>query len=130
MEMIAGGVALFTASLVTREWSGFSLSAVSWSSALALGYLIVAGSLLGFTAYVFLLKATTPARVSTYAYVNPIVAVLLGWAILGEALTPRILIAAAVIVAAVALIIRHGAQRKAAPVEETPAPLRVGSGRG
>jgi drug/metabolite transporter (DMT)-like permease len=62
--------------------------------------------------------------------VNPVVAVLLGWAILGEALTPRILIAAAVIVAAVALIIRHGAQRRAAPpAEEMPTPLRVGTGR-
>lgn len=130
MQMIAGGCALLLASALTREWSGFSLAAVSARSALSLGYLIVAGSLLGFTAYVFLLRATTPARVSTYAYVNPVVAVLLGWAVLGEALTPRILISAAVIVAAVALIIRHGAQRKAAPpAEETPAPLRVGTGR-
>ena len=61
----------------------------------------MAGSLLGFTAYIFLLGATTPARVSTYAYVNPVVAVLLGWAILGEAVTPRTLIAATVIVASV-----------------------------
>jgi len=130
MEMVAGGAALFLASLVTREWGGFSLPAVSLASALSLGYLIVAGSLLGFTAYVFLLRATTPARVSTYAYVNPVVAVLLGWAMLGEAMTPRILIAASVIVAAVALIIRHGAQRRAAPPEEeVPAPLRVGTGR-
>ena len=131
MEMIAGGVALLVTSTLTREWKGFSLSAVSGRSVLALVYLIVAGSLLGFTAYVFLLKATTPARVSTYAYVNPIVAVLLGWVALGEALTPRILIAAAVIVAAVALIIRHGAQRRAAPPadEARPEPLRVGTGR-
>ncbi|HEX4441078.1 MAG TPA: drug/metabolite exporter YedA [Thermoanaerobaculia bacterium] len=130
MEMIAGGAVLFLASAVTREWGGFSLSAVSARSALSLSYLVVAGSLLGFTAYVFLLRATTPARVSTYAYVNPVVAVLLGWAMLGEALTPRILIAAAVIVAAVALIIRHGAQRKAAsPAEEAEESLRVGTGR-
>ena len=130
MQMIAGGCALLLAAGITREWKGFSLAAVSARSALSLGYLIVAGSLLGFTAYVFLLRATTPARVSTYAYVNPVVAVLLGWALLGEALTPRILIAATVIVAAVALIIRHGAQRKAAPpAEEAPAPLRVGTAR-
>jgi drug/metabolite transporter (DMT)-like permease len=130
MQMITGGCALLLVSALTREWNGFSLGAVSVRSALSLGYLIVAGSLLGFTAYVFLLRATTPARVSTYAYVNPVVAVLLGWAILGEALTPRILIAAAVIVAAVALIIRHGAQRRAAPpAEEAPVPLRVGSAR-
>ena len=131
MEMIAGGGALLLASAITREWSGFSLSAVSARSALSLGYLVVAGSLLGFTAYVFLLRATTPARVSTYAYVNPVVAVLLGWAVLGEALTPRILIAAAIIVAAVALIIRHGAQRRTVPsADDAPAPLRAGSGRG
>jgi len=130
MQMVAGSVALFVASALAREWKGFSPAAVSSRSALALVYLIVAGSLLGFTAYVFLLKATTPARVSTYAYVNPIVAVLLGWALLGEALTPRILIAAAIIVAAVALIIRHGAQRKAAPpLEETAQAIRVGAGR-
>jgi len=128
MQMIAGGTALLLTSGLVREWKGFSLAAVSPRSALALGYLIVAGSLLGFTAYVFLLRATTPARVSTYAYVNPIVAVLLGWAILGESLTPRILIAAAVIVAAVSLIIRHGAQRRAAPSAEAPAPLRAGAG--
>ena len=110
MQMIAGSVALLLTSAAVREWKGFSFASVSGRSALALVYLIVAGSLLGFTAYVFLLRATTPARVSTYAYVNPIVAVLLGWAILGEALTPRILIAATVIVAAVSLIIRHGAR--------------------
>ena len=129
-QTTSGGLFLRRSSGLVREWKGFSLAAVSTRSALALGYLIVAGSLLGFTAYVFLLRATTPARVSTYAYVNPIVAVLLGWAILGESLTPRILIAAAVIVAAVSLIIRHGAQRRAAPPAEAPEPLRVGSRRG
>ena len=130
MEMIAGGAILLGASAVLREWRGFDLAAVSPASLLALGYLIVAGSLLGFTAYVFLLGATTPARVSTYAYVNPVVAVLLGWAILGEAVTPRILVAAAIIVASVALIIRHGARRSVARIEENIVPLRVeGGGR-
>ena len=129
MEMIGGGAILLCASALLREWRGFSPAAVSSSSLLALGYLIVAGSLLGFTAYVFLLGATTPARVSTYAYVNPVVAVLLGWAILGEAVTPRTLIAAAVIVASVALIIRHGARRSVARAEENIVPLRVEGGR-
>ena len=129
MEMIAGGAILLFASALLREWQGFSLAAVSANSLLALAYLIVAGSLLGFTAYVFLLGATTPARVSTYAYVNPVVAVLLGWAILGEAVTPRTLIAAAVIVASVALIIRHGARRSVAQAEENILPLRVEGGR-
>ncbi len=129
MEMIAGGAILLAAAGLTREWQGFSLAAVSTRSLLALGYLIVAGSLLGFSAYIFLLGATTPARVSTYAYVNPLVAVFLGWLLAGEAVTPRTLVAAVVIVAAVALIIRHGARRAVAPAEENVAPLRAEGGR-
>ena len=128
IEMIAGGALLLLTSAATREWAGFSLSAVSLRSVLALGYLIVAGSLLGFTAYVFLLAATTPARVSTYAYVNPVVAVFLGWALLSEPISLRMAVAAVIIVAAVALIIRHGA-RRVAPVEENLAPLRAQGGR-
>ena len=80
----------------------------------SLGYLIVFGSLLGFTAYVWLLKVSTPARVSTYAYVNPIVAVLLGALLAGEALTLRIGLAGAVIVGAVALIITSRSKPAAA----------------
>jgi drug/metabolite transporter (DMT)-like permease len=129
MEMIGGGVLLFVAAAATGEWRGFSLAAVSNRSLLALAYLVVAGSLLGFTAYIFLLGATTPARVSTYAYVNPVVAVLLGWLLAGETVTPRTLVAAAVIVAAVALIIRHGARRAIAPAEENVAPLQAEGGR-
>lgn len=129
MEMIAGGLILSAAAAVTGEWGTLSLAAVSTRSLLSLGYLIVAGSLLGFTAYVFLLGATTPARVSTYAYVNPVVAVLLGWLLAGETVTPRMVVAAAVIVAAVALIIRHGARRAVAPAEENVAPLRAEGGR-
>jgi drug/metabolite transporter (DMT)-like permease len=131
MEMVAGGAILLCVSALLREWRGFSLAAVSLASLLALGYLIVAGSLLGFTAYVFLLRATTPARVSTYAYVNPVVAVFLGWALAGEPVTLRTILAAAIIVASVALIIRHGARRgrQVAAAEENAAPLRVGGGR-
>jgi drug/metabolite transporter (DMT)-like permease len=95
----------------------------------SLGYLIVAGSLLGFTAYIFLLGATTPARASTYAYVNPVVAVLLGWLFAGETLTVRTMVAATIIVAAVALIIRRGARRSVAPAEENIVPLRAEGGR-
>ena len=129
MEMIGGGALLFAAAAAAGEWRGFSIAAVSTRSLLSLAYLVVAGSLLGFTAYIFLLGATTPARVSTYAYVNPVVAVLLGWLLAGEAVTPRTLVAAAVIVAAVALIIRHGARRAAAPADENVAPLRAEGGR-
>ena len=70
-----------------RGMAEFSFAAVSGRSLFALGYLVVAGSLLGFTAYVFLLGATTPARVSTYAYVNPVVAMFLGWILAGEVVT-------------------------------------------
>ena len=108
MEMIGGGVLLWIAGLAFGEGARLHLAAVSLRSALSLGYLIVFGSLIGFSAYIWLLKVATPARVTTYAYVNPVVAVLLGWAAAGEALTLRIGIATAGIVGAVALIIRYG----------------------
>lgn len=133
MEMVAGGLILLGTATAKGEWSGFALSAVSSRSFYALGYLIVAGSLLGFTAYIFLLGATTPARVSTYAFVNPVVAVFLGWALAGEAVTLRTGIAALGIVGAVAIIIRYGggkAQREVAR-ENAPQgmPERLRAGR-
>jgi drug/metabolite transporter (DMT)-like permease len=111
MEMLAGGAALFVASGLLGEWRGFSFAEVSTRSWLALAYLVVAGSLVGFTAYIFLLGATTPARVGTYAYVNPIVAIFFGWAFASEVVTPRMIIAALAIVGAVAVIIRYGGQK-------------------
>ena len=105
MEMIAGGVWLFSAGLISGEGRALHLAAISTKSALSLGYLVIFGSLIGFTAYVWLLKVVSPARVSTYAYVNPIVAVALGSLLAGEAITLRIAVAALVIVSAVALII-------------------------
>jgi drug/metabolite transporter (DMT)-like permease len=110
MEMIAGGALLGVTGLLFGEAARLDPSAVSGRSLAALGYLIVFGSLLGFSAYVWLLKVTTPARVSTYAYVNPIVAVLLGALVAGELVTPRIALAAVVIVGAVALIITSRAR--------------------
>ncbi len=128
MEMIAGGAILFGASTLLGEWQGFSIAAVSSRSLFALFYLIVAGSLLGFTAYIFLLGATTPARVSTYAYVNPVVAVFLGWVFAGEGVTARTVIAALAIVSSVAVIIRYGGRKVAKDValEAAPEPLRAG----
>jgi drug/metabolite transporter (DMT)-like permease len=67
-------------------------------------YLLTFGSLVGYTAYIYLLRATTAAKAATYAYVNPVVAVLLGWAVVNEPVTPRTLLAAAVILAGVAII--------------------------
>ena len=128
MEMIAGGAILLGTSTLVGEWQGFSIAAVSSRSLFALFYLIVAGSLLGFTAYIFLLGATTPARVSTYAYVNPVVAVFLGWAFAGEGVTARTVIAALAIVSSVAVIIRYGGRKVAKDValEAAPEPLRAG----
>lgn len=104
IQMLCGGGLLFLASLVTGEPAGFDPAAVSLKSMLALGYLVVFGSLVAFTAYVWLLRAASPVLVSTYAYVNPVVAVFLGWALAGEPLTAGTLIAAAVILSGVALI--------------------------
>jgi drug/metabolite transporter (DMT)-like permease len=86
-----------------EPWA-FDAGAVTLRSVLGLLYLIVFGSIVAFSAYIWLLRVSTPTRVSTYAYVNPVIAVILGWAFAGEALTPRMAIAAAVIVSGVALI--------------------------
>ncbi len=105
MEMIAGGALLLGAGGVVGEWGALAGAAFSTRSMLALGYLVAFGSLIGFTAYIWLLRNTTPARVATYAYVNPLVAVLLGWALAGEVLSWRIALAAGIIVGSVMLTI-------------------------
>lgn len=107
MQMFSGGLVLLAVSLFTNEWSDFSIARVSTGSWLGLLYLIVCGSLVGFTAYSWLLKNAQPAMVATYAYVNPIVAVFLGWLIAGETFTGQMLIGAAVIVGSVVLITSH-----------------------
>ena len=104
MQMLAGGGALLILSVSLGEPWEFDVPAVTLRSALGFLYLIVLGSLVAFSAYVWLLRVSTPAKVSTYAYVNPVVAVLLGAAFAGEALTLRMVIAAVVIVSGVALI--------------------------
>ncbi len=118
MQMLMGGALLLVVSSATGEWNRFDIGAVSPKSILALAYLIVFGALVGFTAYMWLLRVSTPARVSTYAYVNPVVAVVLGWAVLSEPLGPRTFVAMGVIVTAVVLITTHrrqrGARKKAA----------------
>jgi drug/metabolite transporter (DMT)-like permease len=104
MEMLGGGVLLVIAAAATGELSPFNTHAISPSSVAGLVYLIVFGSLLGFTSYIWLLDKVSPARLGTYAYVNPIVAVLLGWAIAGERLSLRTALAAGIVICAVALI--------------------------
>jgi len=124
MQMLMGGSLLMIAGTVTGEWSRVDPAGVSLRSVLAFAYLIVFGAIIGYSAYVWLLRASTPARVSTYAYVNPVVAVLLGWALVGETFSPRMAIAAAIIVAGVALITleEHSRAKHAARAAAAAAP--------
>ena len=112
LEMVAGGVLLLLASLVAGEWSRIRLDLVSVRSLVAWVYLIAVGALVGFTCYIWLLKVTTPARVSTYAYVNPIVAMFLGWALANEPITIRNVLAAAIILTSVIVITSYQAQKE------------------
>jgi len=104
MEMIGGGVILLALALVTGEIAHVDVRAISTRSYAALAYLVVFGALIGFTAYLWLLRVTTAAKVSTHSFVNPVIAVFLGWAVAGEEFTMRTLAASVIIVAAVALI--------------------------
>jgi drug/metabolite transporter (DMT)-like permease len=104
MEMIGGGVLLLLTALAAGQFSQFKPLHVSGSAVLAWSFLVVFGSLVGFTAYIWLLGVTSIAKAGTYAYVNPIVAVLLGWAVPDEPVTGRMVIAAFVILAGVALV--------------------------
>jgi drug/metabolite transporter (DMT)-like permease len=135
MEMLAGGAGLLLLGTLTGEWAQVNLSAISTRSLLGLGYLVFFGSLVGFAAYTWLLRVAPTALVSTYAYVNPLVAILLGNLLAQEPLTPRVLIATAVILSAVAVITLNQparAKNKAAPAleperqpERQPEPVEV-----
>jgi drug/metabolite transporter (DMT)-like permease len=125
IEMLAGGALLLLAGSATGELAQVHLNTISARSALGLAYLIVFGSLVGFTAYIWLLRAAPPAIVSTYAYVNPVVAVLLGWALAGEPLTLRTLLAAAIIVTGVVVITTFQARKRRHNGAAATAPPRV-----
>ena len=105
MQSLSGGIALWIAGIASGEIRSLHLATISVRSWLALGYLIVFGSMVGFTAYIFILKKSTATRVATYAFVNPVVALFLGWLLVGETITLRTIIAAAVILTAVLLVI-------------------------
>jgi len=119
MQMLAGGALLTLMGLLTGEYRSLHLSHASWLSIGALFYLIVFGSIVAFTAYGWLLRTVSPARAATYAYVNPVVAVLLGWFIASEPVTVRMLLAAVVIVGSVALITTYGKERAKNPGAHT-----------
>jgi len=104
MEMLGGGMGLLLVGTFTGEWNKLNLSTITSNSLLGLGYLILFGSLIAFAAYTWLLGVAPTPLVSTYAYVNPLVAIILGSLIADEPITPRIIIAALVIVGAVVLI--------------------------
>jgi drug/metabolite transporter (DMT)-like permease len=104
IQMLTGGGWLLLVSVLCGEPFHVNLSVISAHSVVAWGYLVVFGSLIAFTTFVWLMKHSTPARVSTYAYVNPIVAVFLGWLILHEPVSHRIFTASAIIIAGVAII--------------------------
>jgi drug/metabolite transporter (DMT)-like permease len=104
-QMLCGGLLLLLAGIVTGEMRRFHPGSMSILSVASFAYLVIIGAVVGYTAYIWLLRHCDPAKVATYAYVNPIVAVLLGAAFAGETLTMRTLIAAAVIIGSVALVI-------------------------
>jgi drug/metabolite transporter (DMT)-like permease len=104
MEMLAGGVGLVMLGSLSGEWGQLQVQSISLSSVGGLAYLIVFGSLVGYTCYTWLLRSAPTALVSTYAYVNPLIAIILGSVLAQEPVTPRVLIATAVILGAVVLI--------------------------
>ncbi len=125
MQSFAGGAILLIAALVAGECRGLHFAAVSRRSWLALVYLVVFGSGIGFTAYLYILQKSTAARVATYAFVNPVVALFLGWLIASETITMRTVVAAAVILTAVILVITAPHRTPAPLTDPIPAPGEV-----
>jgi drug/metabolite transporter (DMT)-like permease len=122
MQSLAGGAGLWIVGLLAGEGQQLHVGAVTVRSWIALAYLLVFGSGIGFTAYVYLLKKSTAARVGTYAFVNPVVALFLGWLGAGETITLRTALAAAVILTAVLLVITAPHKNPAEAAEVLPNP--------
>jgi drug/metabolite transporter (DMT)-like permease len=125
-QMFAGGVLLTLTALLLGEFRGFQVQVVSAKAWLALAYLIVAGSIVGFTAYVWLIHHESPTKVGTYAYVNPVVAVLVGYFLGGEALGTRTIAGTALVLVSVIVITTTPAKRtlgsaKLEEIEKAPA---------
>lgn len=122
MQGLCGGLSLWVVGLLSGEGAHFHPSQISLRSWLAVGYLVFFGSCIGFTAYLYILKKSAAARVATYAFVNPVVAMILGWGFAGEALTARTLIAGAVILTAVILVITAPHREPTVVPAEVPCP--------
>jgi len=116
MQMLSGGLLLILAGTVKGEWADFHPAAFSANSIIAFIYLVVFGSMVAFSAYSWLMRVAAPSLVSTYAYVNPVIAVFLGWLFFSEPVDKYTIIGSAIIIAALALITRS----KAIAVEEAP----------
>jgi drug/metabolite transporter (DMT)-like permease len=119
-QMICGGALLFLVGMLTRETRGFAFNHITWLSIGAFAYLVLVGALIGYTAYFYLLRVCDPAKVATYAYVNPIVAILLGMTFAGETLTLRTICGAGLIIGSVAIVIM-GQQMKVKSESSAPA---------
>lgn len=134
LQMVCGGAILLVAAALTGELAGFDLAAVSARSGLGLAYLVLVGSLVGYTTYVWLLRVAPLPKVATYAYINPIVAAILAGLLLGEAIEPRTALAGAVIVLGVALIVtarsRSNRSNEPQPTELDPQPTEFGPAPG
>jgi drug/metabolite transporter (DMT)-like permease len=104
-QMICGGALLILAGLAFGEYRSFDIRNLTWLSIGAFIYLVLIGALVGYTAYFYLLRHVEPAKVATYAYINPIVAILLGTLFAGEHLTVRTLVGAGLIIGSVAIVI-------------------------
>ena len=115
LSLLAGSVQLLLVGTALGEYRGFSFASVSVRSWLALGYLIVFGSVVAFTAYNWLLEHYSPTLVATHTYVNPIVAVLFGWLFAGEAVTLNVLLSATLVIGAVMLVDRGMTRLQRAP---------------
>jgi drug/metabolite transporter (DMT)-like permease len=107
IEMGCAGALLLLAALAMGETAHLELGGLSWRSLVAFIYLVVIGSVVAYSAFVWLLQNVSTSTVATYAYVNPAVALLLGWAILSEEITPTILVGALAVLASVALVVRR-----------------------
>ncbi len=111
-QMIAGGIGLLIVSVFHGDWVHFSIGNVTLTSWLGFGYLVVFGSLFGFTAYVWLMRVSTPAHVSTISYVNLVVAVVIGWTVGREPVTLHLVLGAAIIVGSVILVLKKKSTRR------------------
>jgi drug/metabolite transporter (DMT)-like permease len=114
-QMLAGGIMLALTAAIFGEFRGFHIQAVTRGAWFALVYLIVAGSIVGFTAYVWLIHHESPTKVGTYAYVNPVVAVIVGYFLGGETVGPRTLLGTLLVLVSVIVITTTPAKKPAAP---------------